>query len=219
MRKGAVTKDAEKKMKDAQDEEGEGEGVQKEEKRTKRQKMIDKRRRKEYRRRKRELSGRGECYQRTAKVVTFIWTQTFARIGEDWVFLALLGMIMALVSFMMDYCIVACGQARLRLVEDLVTNVPGQFVAWVTLPVLLVLVRARSGPPGHRIRHSRDENHPQGGRAQRISYVQDFVSKSGGSDLHAGLGDASGKGGAVCAHCVYSRDLVNKISDILPRNL
>ena len=88
------------------------------------------------------FSGRGECYQRTAKVVTFIWTQTFARIGEDWVFLAPLGMIMALVSFMMDYCIEACGQARLRLVEDLVTNVPGQFVAWVTLPVLLVLFSA-----------------------------------------------------------------------------
>jgi len=108
----------------------------------KRQKMVDKRRRKEYRRRKRELSGRGECYQRTAKVVTFIWTQTFARIGEDWVFLALLGMIMALVSFVMDYSIAACGQARLRLVKDLVTNVPGQFVAWVALPVLLVLFSA-----------------------------------------------------------------------------
>jgi hypothetical protein len=30
--------------------------------------------------------------------------------GEDWVFLALLGIIMALVSFAMDYTISACNQ-------------------------------------------------------------------------------------------------------------
>ena len=42
----------------------------------------------------------------------FVWKHTFARIGEDWVFLALLGIIMALVSFAMDYTISLCGHAR-----------------------------------------------------------------------------------------------------------
>ena len=45
-------------------------------------------------------------------MVEFVWKHTFARIGEDWVFLALLGIIMALVSFAMDYTISLCGHAR-----------------------------------------------------------------------------------------------------------
>ena len=63
--------------------------------------------------------------------MTFIWKHTFARIGEDWVFLGLLGVIMALVSFLMDYTISMCNNARLWLVKDLVSNIYLQFVAWV----------------------------------------------------------------------------------------
>ncbi len=33
---------------------------------------------------------------------SIFWKHTFAKIGEDWVFLALLGIIMALLSFVMD---------------------------------------------------------------------------------------------------------------------
>ena len=75
--------------------------------------------------------GRGDAYQRVARIVTFIWKHTFARIGEDWVFLGLLGVIMALVSFLMDYTISMCNNARLWLVKDLVSNIYLQFVAWV----------------------------------------------------------------------------------------
>ena len=75
--------------------------------------------------------GRGDAYQRVARIVTFIWKHTFARIGEDWVFLGLLGVIMALVSFLMDYTISMCNNARLWLVKDLVPNIYLQFVAWV----------------------------------------------------------------------------------------
>ena len=77
--------------------------------------------------------GRGDAYQRVARIVTFIWKHTFARIGEDWVFLGLLGVIMALVSFLMDYTISMCNNARLWLVKDLVSNIYLQFVAWVLL--------------------------------------------------------------------------------------
>ena len=75
-------------------------------------------------------------------MVEFVWRHTFARIGEDWVFLALLGIIMALVSFAMDYTISLCGHARLWLVNDLVSNIYIQFLAWVSLPVLLILFSA-----------------------------------------------------------------------------
>ena len=77
--------------------------------------------------------GHGDAYQRVARIVTFIWKHTFARIGEDWVFLGLLGVIMALVSFLMDYTISMCNNARLWLVKDLVSNIYLQFVAWVLL--------------------------------------------------------------------------------------
>ena len=86
--------------------------------------------------------GKSQKYQRLISVVEFLWRHTFARIGEDWVFLALLGIIMALVSFAMDYTISLCGHARLWLVNDLVTNIYIQFLAWVSLPVLLILFSA-----------------------------------------------------------------------------
>merc|ERR1719187_2047689 len=106
----------------------------------KRQKVVEKLRKKEHKKRKQELrGGRGDAYQRVARIVTFIWKHTFARIGEDWVFLGLLGVIMALVSFLMDYTISMCNNARLWLVKDLVSNIYLQFVAWVSLPVFLVL--------------------------------------------------------------------------------
>merc|ERR1719167_248330 len=106
----------------------------------KRQKVVEKLRKKEHKKRKQELrGGHGDAYQRVARIVTFIWKHTFARIGEDWVFLALLGVIMALVSFAMDYSISICNKARLWLVKDLVSNIWLQFMAWVSLPVFLVL--------------------------------------------------------------------------------
>merc|ERR1719153_689484 len=106
----------------------------------KRQKVVEKLRKKEHKKRKQELrGGHGDAYQKVARIVTFIWRHTFARIGEDWVFLGFLGVIMALVSFAMDYSISMCNNARLWLVKDLVSNIYLQFVAWVSLPVFLVL--------------------------------------------------------------------------------
>merc|ERR1740131_516042 len=106
----------------------------------KRQKVVEKLRKKEHKKRKQELrGGHGDAYQRVARIVTFIWKHTFARIGEDWVFLGLLGVIMALVSFLMDYTISMCNNARLWLVKDLVANMWPQLLAWVSLPVFLVL--------------------------------------------------------------------------------
>lgn len=46
---------------------------------------------------------RGKCSTKILNVVGFIWRHSFAKLGEDWVFLALLGFFMALLSFFVDY--------------------------------------------------------------------------------------------------------------------
>ncbi|XP_050300411.1 chloride channel protein 2 [Anthonomus grandis grandis] len=102
-------------------------------------KAQEKRRIKEEKQRKRELRG----YQgKLAKTVSFLWKHTFARLGEDWVFLALLGIIMALISFIMDHGISMCNSARIWLFNDLSYHPAAQYAAWVSLPVTLVLFSA-----------------------------------------------------------------------------
>lgn len=36
------------------------------------------------------------------RAISWCWRHTFAKMGEDWIFLALLGFIMAVLSFLMD---------------------------------------------------------------------------------------------------------------------
>lgn len=45
----------------------------------------------------------------------YIWRNTFARLGEDWVFLALLGIIMAVLSFIMDRGISMCNNGTFKI--------------------------------------------------------------------------------------------------------
>lgn len=71
-----------------------------------------------------------------------VWKHTFAKIGEDWVFLAVLGVIMAIVSFIMDYGISICNTSRLWLFEHLGEHIAAQYFAWIVLPVFLVLFSA-----------------------------------------------------------------------------
>ena len=139
--------------------------------------------------------GRTERQEKIYKVLTFIWKHTFAKIGEDWAFLALLGIIMAVLSFIMDYTIAMCNHARHWLVEDLVENVYLQFAAWVSQkspkifgsrmnqkylegesPCLVDPLQCRLCPlgraSGHRVGDSRDESYFERSRAQRISHFQ-----------------------------------------------
>lgn len=101
--------------------------------------QAEKRRLKEEKQRKKELRG----YQgKLAKAITFLWKHTFARLGEDWVFLALLGVIMAVLSFIMDRGISMCNKARIFLFRDLTNHPLAQYAAWVSLPVCLILFSA-----------------------------------------------------------------------------
>lgn len=59
-----------------------------------------------------ELLGKQRT-NRLVKALSAVWRHTFARLGEDWVFLALLGIIMALLSYMMDKGISMCTNGKL----------------------------------------------------------------------------------------------------------
>nr|XP_023018404.1 chloride channel protein 2-like [Leptinotarsa decemlineata] len=78
-------------------------------------KAAEKQRVKAEKARKRDLRG----YQgKFAKTISLLWKHTFARLGEDWVFLALLGIIMALLSFVMDRGISVCDSGETRPITE-----------------------------------------------------------------------------------------------------
>lgn len=65
--------------------------------------------------------------------------KTLLQIGEDWLYLALLGIIMALISFSMDTIIALFLNTRLRLYQDLADYSPLiQYVGWCLTPIVLV---------------------------------------------------------------------------------
>nr|XP_046255115.1 chloride channel protein 1 isoform X3 [Scatophagus argus]XP_046255116.1 chloride channel protein 1 isoform X3 [Scatophagus argus]XP_046255117.1 chloride channel protein 1 isoform X3 [Scatophagus argus] len=59
--------------------------------------------------------------------------------GEDWIFLVLLGLTMALVSWSMDYASAKSLQAYKWIHGELKGNVPLQYLTWVTYPMILVM--------------------------------------------------------------------------------
>lgn len=64
---------------------------------------------------------------------------TLAQIGEDWLYLALLGIIIALLSFSMDSIITLFLNTRLWLsAETRDHNLLVQYAAWCATPILLV---------------------------------------------------------------------------------
>ncbi|XP_026245080.2 chloride channel protein 2 [Urocitellus parryii] len=65
-----------------------------------------------------------------------------SRVGEDWIFLVLLGLVMALVSWAMDYAIAVCLQAQQWMSRGLNTSILLQYLAWVTYPVVLITFSA-----------------------------------------------------------------------------
>ncbi|XP_067615142.1 chloride channel protein 2 isoform X3 [Eurosta solidaginis] len=103
-------------------------------------KLLEKRRKQEDKQRNKELLGKRSS--RMLKVSSWIWKHTFARLGEDWVFLALLGVIMAFVSYVVDKGINVCTNARVWLYRDLTSQPITQYLAWVSLPVCLILFSA-----------------------------------------------------------------------------
>ncbi|XP_055299959.1 chloride channel protein 2 isoform X4 [Sitodiplosis mosellana] len=103
-------------------------------------KMLERRRKMEDKARNRELYGKRSS--RFVRLLLYLWKNSFARLGEDWVYLALLGIIMALLSYIMDKGISMCTNARIWLYRDLTSQPYVQYFAWVSLPVCLILFSA-----------------------------------------------------------------------------
>ncbi|XP_054858564.1 chloride channel protein 1 [Eublepharis macularius] len=75
------------------------------------------------------------CAKRVQKYVT-------KKLGEDWIFLVLLGLVMALVSWGVDYTSAKSLQAYKWMYKELHPSVPMQYLAWVTFPLILILFAA-----------------------------------------------------------------------------
>uniref|UniRef100_A0A803Y3J5 Chloride channel protein n=1 Tax=Meleagris gallopavo TaxID=9103 RepID=A0A803Y3J5_MELGA len=76
-----------------------------------------------------------DCARRIQKYVT-------RKLGEDWIFLVLLGLVMALVSWGMDYASAKSLQAYKWMYRELHPNVPLQYLVWVAYPLVLILFAA-----------------------------------------------------------------------------
>ncbi|XP_061632729.1 chloride channel protein 1 [Phyllopteryx taeniolatus] len=61
------------------------------------------------------------------------------KMGEDWIFLVLLGLTMALVSWSMDYASAKSLQAYKWMHGELKGNVALQYLAWISYPMILVM--------------------------------------------------------------------------------
>ncbi|AWO96428.1 chloride channel 1 skeletal muscle-like [Scophthalmus maximus] len=76
-----------------------------------------------------------KCQDCLARVRRYIVT----KMGEDWIFLVLLGLTMALVSWSMDYASAKSLQAYKWMHGELKGNVALQYLAWVTYPMILIM--------------------------------------------------------------------------------
>ncbi|XP_053342605.1 chloride channel protein 2a [Clarias gariepinus] len=79
-----------------------------------------------------------KCQLCTSRCQRFL----ISRVGEDWIFLILLGLVMALVSWVMDYTIAFCQQAQKWMYGGLDSNMLLQYLAWVAYPVVLITFSA-----------------------------------------------------------------------------
>ncbi|KAJ1121472.1 hypothetical protein NDU88_000009 [Pleurodeles waltl] len=76
-----------------------------------------------------------DCVRRVQKYI-------IRKLGEDWIFLVLLGLVMALVSWSMDYASAKSLQAYKWMFKQMGDNVVLQYLAWVTYPLVLILFAA-----------------------------------------------------------------------------
>ncbi|XP_065560015.1 chloride channel protein 2-like isoform X2 [Artemia franciscana] len=105
----------------------------------KRAKEIDKLRRKEERQRAKELRAyRGRCLSWLDNLFGWFWQLLITKLGEDGIFLAVLGILVAVISFAQDYVVFQLNLARIYL-YDLAHDPTSKYFAWISIPVLLVL--------------------------------------------------------------------------------
>ncbi|XP_064642186.1 chloride channel protein 2-like isoform X2 [Lineus longissimus] len=79
------------------------------------------------------------CCVKTKRWLIYARNALFTKIGEDWIFLTFLGIIMALLSFIMDFIIQKCQIAHIWLYRELELSAVLQYFAWVIFPVVFVI--------------------------------------------------------------------------------
>ncbi|XP_023932037.1 chloride channel protein 2-like [Lingula anatina] len=79
------------------------------------------------------------CFHKCRGFCLWFRSTVIQRLGEDWVFLALLGVVMAILSFAMDWVIERCQHAHIWLYKELGEYPPLQFFAWVLYPIAFIL--------------------------------------------------------------------------------
>lgn len=105
-------------------------------------KVLERKRRKEDRLRNKDLQKyRGKFATRLIAGSVFVWRHTFAKLGEDWVFLALLGIIMALLSFFMDRGISMCNKGKVWPTVTLLPEFSNNALRWSIMSTNLVSTR------------------------------------------------------------------------------
>lgn len=62
----------------------------------------------------------GKRSSRFVRLLLYLWKNSFARLGEDWVYLALLGIIMALLSYIMDKGIAMCTNGESHIFPSII---------------------------------------------------------------------------------------------------
>ncbi|XP_077868666.1 chloride channel protein 2-like [Saccoglossus kowalevskii] len=86
------------------------------------------------------ISNFGDKYCATCKYYFYLCKSViFARFGEDWIFLLLLGFIMALLSFGLDYTIAKFQKAHVWFFYELEGNPFPQYLAWVSFPIVFIM--------------------------------------------------------------------------------
>nr|XP_033781550.1 chloride channel protein 1 isoform X2 [Geotrypetes seraphini] len=86
-----------------------------------------------------EADNKREHYSKCEDCAERIQKYVILKLSEDWIFLILLGLVMALVSWGMDYASAKSLQAYKWMYKELGDNVPLQYLAWVTYPLVLIL--------------------------------------------------------------------------------
>ena len=73
------------------------------------------------------------------KQISHYWDRVIEFVGgEDWLFLTLLGVSMAFISFLMDYTIEKCIEASRHMYEEVAFNKGLQFIVWIVFPSIMV---------------------------------------------------------------------------------
>ncbi|XP_071946153.1 chloride channel protein 2-like isoform X2 [Antedon mediterranea] len=85
------------------------------------------------------------CCQKCKTNLIWIRDWTFGKIGEDWIFLFLLGILMALLSFGLDYTIAKFQTAHIWVYRELSGHPFLQYLAWCFYPIIFVVFSAGFG--------------------------------------------------------------------------